>query len=138
MAGLLNDPVNKTLRQWANETLRYGTTDCAMSVFRYLSDHYNRPRAYKHWAATYDRKSAADDIIRKEGGAIRLFQQQMKICRLRRTKAPKRGDVGLVRHRGTLFAAICCGGGRWAVRVKTGFSVFQPSWYVAYGVNVHA
>lgn len=137
MAGVLTeDPVTATLRDWGRTRLKWGETDCAMSVFEYLANHHERPQAWHHWRGRYHSEDEAKASMRAIGGPVRAFQAEAARCGLTRTRAPGRGDVGLVRDGNRkLVAGICIGDGKWAARVASGFCVhaFEP--LVAYSVG---
>ena len=135
MAGVLitADPVDQALRRWAREPFEYGTSDCTLSVFRYIAEGWGQSGPIARWAGRYRDEPGARDILRGRGGALRAFQDEMVSIRARRTKAPQRGAVGLIRDSDTqLVAALCTGGGWWAARTRAGFAAFHIEPLIAY------
>lgn len=135
MAGVLtrDDPVDQALRRWAREPFEYGVSDCALSVFRYIAEGWGQSGPIARWAGRYRDEVGAKSILRGRGGPLRAFQDEMASVRARRTKAPQRGAVGLIRDsEGQLVAALCTGGGWWAARTRLGFAAFRAEALIAY------
>lgn len=133
MARLLGDPVEQTLRRWAREGFEWGTSDCALSVFRHMAEGWGEPRPIARWAGRYMTEKDAQAITRTRGGPVRAFQDEMASIGARRTKAPQRGSVGIVRDgEGQAVAALCTGEGWWAAKTQTGFAAFRALPLLAY------
>lgn len=133
MAGVLGDAVDQALRRWARELFEYGTSDCALSVFRYIAEGWGDPRPVARWAGRYMSEEGARQALRTRGGPLRAFQDEMVSIGARRTKTPQRGTVGLVRDaEGQLVAALCTGDGWWAARTTAGFAVFRTTAILSY------
>ncbi len=135
MAGVLisADPVDLALRRWAREPFEYGTSDCTLSVFRYIAEGWGQSGPIARWAGRYRDEPGAQAILRGRGGPLRAFQDEMASIRARRSKAPQRGAVGLIRDVDTrLVAALCTGDGWWAARSRQGFAAFRVEALIAY------
>ncbi len=133
MAGVLGDPVDQALRRWAREPFEYGTSDCALSVFRYVAEGWGDPRPVARWAGRYMTEAEANTHMRTRGGPVNAFKDEMESIGARRTKAAQRGAVGLVRDAGgNLVAALCTGEGWWAARTRSGFAAFRTMALVAF------
>lgn len=134
MAGLLTgDGVDRTLRRWAESSLEWGLTDCALSVFLHIAEDWGCPRPYQKWVMTYRSESEAQAIINRLGGPMPAFADEMSAIKAKRTRDPERGDVGLLRDaKRRMVACICIGKERFAVRAATGFSTIRAKPLVAW------
>lgn len=133
MAGVLIDPVDQALRRWAREPFEWGTSDCALSVFRFIAEGWGDSRPIARWAGRYLNETGAKALMRTRGGPVNAFKDEMESIGARRVKAPQRGAVGLVRDaEGQLVAALCTGEGWWAARTRNGFAAFRTAGLIAY------
>ncbi len=134
MAGLLiDDAVSRTLRRWAGEDWLWGQTDCAMSVFRFIAETWERAEPLERWRGTYHSENEANRLMTSKGGPMPMFRAEMDRIGAVRASEPDRGAVGLVRRADRrMVAAISVGNGMWAARTQTGFAGFRPGFAVAW------
>ena len=115
------------LRQATSENLQWGWSDCAMTVFRFLADVHGQCAPRDKWICTYRDKRTANQAIRRAGGPLSAFADEMVSIAAKRTNAPVWADVGLIKdHAGTLLSAICLGDGLWVCRGPKGITYFRP------------
>jgi len=124
MADILIARQIKTLfDKWSRTALIYGQTDCAMSVFQFISDAYGDDRLIARWRGQYAGRLAAGRLIKLHGGETEFARLQLESVGFRQAIDARAGDVGIVRDdRGQAILAVCSKPGRWLS--KADFGVF--------------
>lgn len=118
MAGLLTpDPVATELRRWSAKPFVWGKTDCGLSILAY-AERVTGKVYRRHDLHDYTNEAEAAAFLRRWGGYLTYSSQVMSELGWTRTRAPCRGDVGLVKL-GVgigLTACLCLAKDRWAAR----------------------
>lgn len=136
MAGLLNDAVEQTLREWSHTAFEWGESDCALAVFKYLKDHCDVPTCFERWAGVFGTEKEVNKFLNENDGPLAVLSTEMVRAGLKRTRSPKRGDVGAIRDaKGRMVTAICVGDGFWAARTRNGFASWKPRYPMAWSVK---
>lgn len=139
MAGLLNparpliggDAVSAEVRLWAQTRFGWGTSDCLLSIVRYVVDVKRRPMP--HWPR-YSTGAGAARILHRHGGLQAYTGKVLALLGCRPTQWPVRGDVGLIDLPGSGLTACLCLGDKWAARGMDGLVIIdlppQAAWAV--------
>lgn len=115
------DLVSATVRLWAQSAFAWGTSDCLVSVVRYVAEAAGRPMP--RWPR-YSSGAGALRILRRHGGLEGYATTVLERLGCTRTEFPARGDVGLIDIPGTGPTACLCLGDKWAARGQDGVVMF--------------
>lgn len=150
MAGLLNamptqanrsnrivagDAISRTLRLWAQTSFAWGTSDCLLSVVRYVADVAGQPMP--QWPR-YSNGPAALRILRRHGGLEGYAGMVLERLGCTRTDWPERGDVGILDIPGTGPTTCLCLGSAWASRGQHGLVMITQAAEACWSVPVAA
>jgi hypothetical protein len=75
------------------------------------------------WRGRYDSEDGAYGFVAACGGLIKTWEHGARSIDLIRTRRPRQGAVGIVRHRavrGELIGAVCVGYRQWVAVSHTG------------------
>ncbi len=106
------------MRGALTDRFQWGVNDCCATVDAWCAMRVGKsPINSVH--ESYTSEAEANEIIERRGGVARMVSGAMRAANLPRTRAPKSGDVGVVKMLGRVCAAIKVGE-IWTARDKTG------------------
>lgn len=118
------------LRDLASRPFVWGHTDCALAIadwFRWQGINYDPAEAFR---GTYRTEDECSDVLRANGGLLRLFVRIGRELELERIKEPPYppGTIAVVRiervnGRPEHMAAIATPSGRWAMKCTKGIVI---------------